>query len=147
MSLNCINKTHWRTDPWFIYHFSKECCQAHITWSYQISTPVISEFQPQGGNCSSSALREHYVTLTTQVQSVSATRRSNWKQYTGHQICKLYRYKFYFFPAFLCHLPGILFPPFMTLCFTTLGEIWVLGNRSSLQEILVSFAPPSTSNP
>lgn len=97
VTLNCINKTHWRTDPWFIHHFSKECCQAHITWSYQISTPVISEFQSQGGNSSSSALRKHYVNLTTQVQSVSATRWSNWQQYTGHQICKLYRYKFYFF--------------------------------------------------
>lgn len=97
VTLNCINKTHWRTDPWFIHHFSKECCQAHITWSYQISTPVISEFQSQGGNSSSSARRKHYVTLTTQVQSVSATRWSNWKQYTGRQICKLYRYKFYFF--------------------------------------------------
>lgn len=110
MSLNCISKTHQRTDSF--YPFSKENCQAYISWSYQkslisIGTPVIPKFPLQEGKSSSLALKEHFVALPTQAQyqlQDDLTENS-----TAYQICKLRICKFYCFLYKKWHILAIVF--------------------------------------
>lgn len=64
---------HMKEHPWFIYHFSKENCQAYLLWSFQkllinIDMPGLPKFPFQEGKSSSLAFREHFVALATQDQ-------------------------------------------------------------------------------